>query len=47
MSKDVLQKLMETIIARKGAAAVESSYIAKLFGKGEDAILKKVGRGSH
>lgn len=38
-----MQNLMETIIARKGAAAVESSYIAKLFGKGEDAILKKVG----
>lgn len=42
MSNDILHKLMETIVARKGAA-VESSYVAKLFSKGEDAILKKVG----
>ena len=42
MRNDILQKLMETIVARKDAA-VESSYVAKLFGKGEDAILKKVG----
>jgi len=42
MSNDILQKLMETIVARKGAE-IESSYVAKLFSKGEDAILKKVG----
>lgn len=42
MSNDILQRLMETIAARKSAAA-ENSYIAKLFSKGEDAILKKVG----
>ena len=42
MRNDILQELMETIVARKGAA-VESSYVAKLFSKGEDAILKKVG----
>lgn len=42
MSNDILQKLMGTIVARKGAE-VESSYVAKLFSKGEDAILKKVG----
>lgn len=42
MRNDILQKLMETIVARKDAA-VESSYVAKLFSKGEDAILKKVG----
>lgn len=42
MNTDILQKLMETIVARKGAA-VESSYVAKLFSNGEDAILKKVG----
>lgn len=42
MTNDILQKLMETIVARKGAA-VESSYVATLFNKGEDAILKKVG----
>ena len=37
-----MQRLTATIAARKGAAA-ESSYVAKLFSKGEDAILKKVG----
>ena len=42
MNNDILQRLMETIAARKNAAA-ESSYVAKLFSKGEDAILKKVG----
>lgn len=42
MKNDILQQLMEIIVARKGAS-VESSYVAKLFSKGEDAILKKVG----
>ena len=42
MSNDILQRLTETIASRKGAAA-ETSYVAKLFSKGEDAILKKVG----
>lgn len=42
MSNDILQRLTETIAARKGAAA-DTSYVAKLFSKGEDAILKKVG----
>jgi len=42
MSKDILQRLTATIAARKGAAA-ETSYVAKLFSKGEDAILKKIG----
>lgn len=42
MSNDVLQRLTETIQARKQAAA-DNSYVAKLFGKGENAILKKVG----
>jgi phosphoribosyl-ATP pyrophosphohydrolase len=41
MSNDILQRLTETITMRKSAAA-ESSYVAKLFSKGEDAILKKV-----
>lgn len=41
MSNDILQRLTGTIEARKQAAA-DSSYVAKLFGKGEDAILKKV-----
>ena len=42
MSNDILQRLTETIATRKGAAA-DTSYVAKLFSKGEDAILKKVG----
>jgi len=41
MSNDVLQRLTETLEARKHAAP-ESSYVAKLFSKGDDAILKKV-----
>lgn len=42
MNADILQRLTETLDARKQAAP-ESSYVAKLFSKGEDAILKKVG----
>ncbi len=42
MSDDILQRLAETLEARKNASP-ESSYVAKLFSKGEDAILKKVG----
>lgn len=39
---DILQQLAEVLEARKGADP-ESSYVAKLYGKGLDAILKKVG----
>lgn len=42
MSADILQRLTETLEARK-LASPESSYVARLFSKGEDAILKKVG----
>ena len=42
MSNDILQRLTETIQARKQAAP-DTSYVAKLFSKGENAILKKVG----
>ena len=42
MSHDILQRLTQTLEARKQASP-ESSYVAKLFGKGEDAILKKIG----
>ena len=42
MSNDVLQRLTETLSARKQASP-ETSYVAKLFSKGEDAILKKIG----
>lgn len=39
---DILQRLTETLKERKQASA-DSSYVAKLFSKGEDAILKKIG----
>jgi len=42
MNNDILQRLKQTLQARKQAAP-DSSYVAKLFSKGEDAILKKVG----
>jgi phosphoribosyl-ATP pyrophosphohydrolase len=41
MSNEILQKLTQTLEARKGAAP-DSSYVAKLYAKGDDAILKKV-----
>ncbi len=41
MSNDILQRLTEILEARK-AAAPDSSYVAKLYHKGDDAILKKV-----
>jgi phosphoribosyl-ATP pyrophosphohydrolase len=42
---DILQRLAEVIETRKPAAGgdPEKSYIARLFQKGDDAILKKVG----
>jgi len=42
MNQDILRRLTETLEARKQASP-ESSYVAKLFSKGEDAILKKIG----
>lgn len=42
MSSDILQHLTETLEARKGADP-KSSYVASLYAKGLDAILKKVG----
>ena len=42
MNTDILQRLTKTLEARKQASP-ENSYVAKLFIKGEDAILKKVG----
>lgn len=39
---DVLTKLAEVLEERKQAAA-DSSYVAKLYDKGLDAILKKIG----
>ena len=42
INQDILQRLAETLEARK-LASPDSSYVAGLFSKGEDAILKKVG----
>ena len=39
---DILERLARTIDARKGGDAAKS-YVAQLFAKGEDAILKKIG----
>lgn len=41
MNEDVLDRLAETLEARKQADP-QSSYVAKLYAKGLDAILKKV-----
>lgn len=40
-SPDVLSELYETLLARRAASA-ETSYVAKLYAGGRDAILKKV-----
>jgi phosphoribosyl-ATP pyrophosphohydrolase len=40
--QDVLQQLAEVLEARKSASP-DSSYVASLYGKGLDAILKKIG----
>jgi phosphoribosyl-ATP pyrophosphohydrolase len=39
---DVLDRLAATIASRRGADP-STSYVASLFAKGQDAILKKVG----
>lgn len=39
---DILERLAAVLEARKGADP-ESSYVARLYAKGTDAILKKVG----
>ena len=39
---DILDRLAETLEARKQAPA-DSSYVAGLYAKGTDAILKKIG----
>lgn len=41
-SNDILQQLAAVLEARKGADP-ESSYVAKLYSKGLDSILKKIG----
>ena len=39
---DILDRIAETLEARKQALP-DSSYVAKLYAKGTDAILKKIG----
>ena len=39
---DILDRLAVTLEARKRASA-DTSYVAKLYAKGTDAILKKIG----
>ncbi|MCM5680701.1 phosphoribosyl-ATP diphosphatase [Schlegelella sp. S2-27] len=41
-SNDTLERLAQVIESRKGADP-DTSYVARLFHKGTDAILKKVG----
>ena len=45
MSDDILQRLMAVLASRKGADP-DSSYVAGLYDKGLDAILKKIGEES-
>ncbi len=45
MSRDILKRLMEVLQARKQADA-DSSYVASLYDKGLDTILKKIGEES-
>jgi phosphoribosyl-ATP pyrophosphohydrolase len=42
MDAEILRRLADTIEDRKGANA-ENSYVAGLFAKGHDAVLKKIG----
>lgn len=42
MKKNVLQKIYDLAIDRKSADP-ESSYVARLYNRGEDKILEKVG----
>jgi phosphoribosyl-ATP pyrophosphohydrolase len=40
---DTLARLATVIAARRAAGTPETSYVARLFFKGPDAILKKIG----
>lgn len=42
MNEDTLARLAEVLESRKGADP-ETSYVARLYAKGPDAILKKIG----
>ena len=45
MSDDILLRLMAVLASRKGADP-DSSYVASLYDKGLDSILKKIGEES-
>ncbi len=45
MSGDILERLMAVLESRKGAEP-ESSYVAGLYDRGLDTILKKIGEES-
>ena len=45
MSQDILQQLAAVLEQRKSESP-DSSYVAKLYAKGLDAILKKIGEES-
>jgi phosphoribosyl-ATP pyrophosphohydrolase len=45
MSDDILLRLMDVLASRKGADP-DSSYVAGLYAKGLDSILKKIGEES-
>lgn len=42
MSDDILRQLAAVLEERKGAST-DASYVSSLYGKGLDAILKKIG----
>ena len=42
MNDDVLARLAQVVAARRDGDP-ERSYVARLFAKGEDAVLKKIG----
>jgi phosphoribosyl-ATP pyrophosphohydrolase len=42
MSDDTLERLAQVVDARRKADP-DQSYVARLFSKGHDAILKKIG----
>ena len=45
MSNDIINRLMTVLESRKGAEP-ETSYVASLYHKGLDSILKKIGEES-
>ena len=45
MSDDIIDRLVEVLESRKGAEP-ETSYVASLYHKGLDSILKKIGEES-